>query len=181
MNLDEALEAVAGGDAGALKLVYEEMRSIVYALALSIVRNKPAAEDILQETFVRVYEKAGTYRAGSNPKAWIVTIARNLAYDVLRRESKSRSGEIQEVMCTAGDSIEQRLALTDALFQLEVMERQIVVMHVVAGLKHHEISTQLGIPAGTVRWKYRQSLSRLADMMGGDHDEEGTAHVRAKR
>lgn len=183
MNFDKVIQEIAAGNAEALKTLYEEYRFIVYSVALSILRNKPAAEDVLQETFIRVYEKAVTYQPGTNPKAWIASIARNLSYDVLRREKKQITDDfdIKETKNTTDMSVLQRLELTEALFRLEEIERQIVVMHLVVGLKHFEISEVLGIPAGTVRWKYRKSLSRLAEIMGGDKNGAETFDFRAQR
>lgn len=181
MNLEEAMKAVACGNADALRILYEHFRVMVYSIALSIVRHKPTAEDIVQETFVRVYEKAGTYEAGTNLKAWILRITRNLAYDALRRENKQLAKSCAENETATETSIVRRLELIEALFQLGEVERQIVAMYVIAGLKHNEISEQLGIPAGTVRWKYRQSLSRLAEIMGGDQDERGAARLCTKK
>ncbi len=172
MNYNDAMDAVAEGDVAALETLYEEFRYIVYSLALAIVRNHTVAEDILQETFLRVYEKAETYQTGTNLKAWIASIARNLAYDVLRREKKQISGVMNESYNTIESLVVQRLELTEALLRLGEAERQIVVLYLVAGLKHAEISVLLSIPAGTVRWKYRQSLSRLAEMLGDDKHEE---------
>jgi len=182
MDLDEALRGVANGNTAALKIVYEELRYMVYSLALSIVRSAPAAEDVLQETFLRVYEKAGTYQSGTHPKAWVLSIARNLSYDALRREKTLVSEEEwQECGATTESAILQRMELTEALWRLDETERQIVVMHLVGGLKHREISEMMGIPAGTVRWKYRQSLSRLSEWVEGDRHEAGTSSIRSKR
>ena len=180
MNVEESIQAVADGNAGALKRLYEEFRLLVYAVAISILRNKPAAEDILQETFIRVYERAATYRPGTNPKAWIASIARNLAYDALRREKKQITGNGCEPVNTTDHTLD-RLDLTKALFQLEETERQIVVLHVVAGLKHAEIGEELGLPAGTVRWKYRRGLSHLAGIIGGDRNGAKRLDYRAQK
>lgn len=181
MNLDETMHSVARGDVEALRILYEQLRVPVYALALAILRSKPEAEDVLQETFIRVYERAESYQTGTNPKAWMIAIARNLAYDALRRKKKETTSELKEDITSNDSTILQRLELTEALFRLEHLERQIVVMHAVAGLKHSEISEQLGIPAGTVRWKYRQSLSRLAEIMGGDNNGAKAPYVRAEK
>lgn len=181
MSIGEAFEEVARGNAEALKVLYEQFRYIVYSLAFSILKEKQAAEDVLQDTFVRVYEHAGACRPGTNPKAWIVSIARNLAYDAYRRGKKTASHDNTDCFGTPESSIVQRMELTEALLRLGEIERQIVVMHLLAGLKHREISEELGIPAGTVRWKYRQSLSRLAEWIGGDDHGTGTASFPAQR
>ncbi|MGZ9583074.1 RNA polymerase sigma factor [Paenibacillus marinisediminis] len=188
MNPDETIKAIAVGDTDALKDLYDELRYIVYSVALSILRKKSSAEDVLQDTFVRVYEKAATYKSGTNAKAWVISIARNLAYDALRRDKREFTNEIDEEPIGTKSSFNStetivlhRLELTEALFRLGEIERQIVVMHLVAGLKHSEISEELGIPAGTVRWKYRKSLTRLAEIIGGGESGSETFGFRATR
>ncbi|RKN66134.1 RNA polymerase sigma factor [Paenibacillus ginsengarvi] len=172
MSIEEALVAMARGDITPLRLLYDQLRSAVFSLALAILKDRQAAEDVLQETFVRVYERAASYRPGTNPKAWVVAIARNLAYDAYRHMKRAGPGEENKQVArdghTSESAIVQRMELLDALLRLGETERQIVVMHALAGLKHREIGKELGIPAATVRWKYRQSLSRLAGMIGGD-------------
>ncbi|WP_152394147.1 RNA polymerase sigma factor [Paenibacillus guangzhouensis] len=181
MNLDATMTAIANGNVEALQLIYEEYRHIVYSVALSILRHTASAEDVLQDTFIRVYEKASSYQPGTNLKAWVITIARNLAFDTIRKSNRISEEDPCIQSPTMDTAIVQRLELTEALFRLRELERQIIVMHVVAGLKHAEISKILGIPAGTVRWKYRQSLSRLAEMIGGEYDGSAAYHFQTPR
>nr|WP_280521300.1 RNA polymerase sigma factor [Paenibacillus mangrovi] len=89
--MDEALDSIVSGKIDSLQTIYKELRIPVYGLALSILQNKSWAEEIMQETFVRVYEKASNYRHGTNPKAWIISIARNLSYELLRSNIPQRS------------------------------------------------------------------------------------------
>lgn len=181
MDIDEALAETAKGNAEALRIVYEQLRPVVYSLAFSILKEKQAAEDVLHDTFVRVYERAATFRPGTHPKAWVVRIARHLAYDAYRRRKRTVPDDEDRAADTAAEhTLVQKLDLADALLRLGEIERQIVILHVMAGLKHREIGEELGLPAGTVRWKYRQSLSKLARWIGGESDEPGTAGFSAQ-
>lgn len=175
MDIDKTMEAVAKGNIEALKSIYEQFRVIAYSVAFSILGNQAEAEDVLQETFLRVYEKVDTYMPGTNPKAWILSIARNLAYDLLRRRKKTADEEPPDLpdhsFAASSQHVQLKLELTEALLQLDEVERQIIVLYLTAGLKHSEISKQLGIPAGTVRWKYRQGLKRLANILGSESDD----------
>jgi len=189
MEPERLMEKIAERQIDALKALYEQYRYLVYAIAQTIVHDKSAAEDIVQETFVRIYEKAATYRPGTNLKAWIAAMARNLSYDVLRRQSKMTL-MLPEGIADAAPSSEtalvQKMELEEALRQLGEQERQIVILYVIGGLKHAEISQVLGMPPGTVRWKYRQSLRRLAQILGGEDVAERniagrTAHFQAEK
>ena len=114
-------------------------------------------------------EKASLYRPGTNPKAWIIAIARHLAYDAMRRGKRLRT-EPLDSQAEAVSQIESasKLELMDALLQLEESERQIIVLYLLSGFKHAEISELLNLPPGTVRWKYRKGLRRLSLMIGGE-------------
>jgi RNA polymerase sigma-70 factor (ECF subfamily) len=153
---DALIGAIASGDLGALERLYRRLRVPVFAVSLAVVRDRAAAEDVLQETFVRVLEKAGTFRAGTRPRAWVLAIARNLAIDAVRRRREAAPYETRG----AGDPL-GRLVVTRALLELEPLEREIVALHALGGLTHAEIAEQLAMPPGTVRWKYRAALRRL--------------------
>jgi RNA polymerase sigma-70 factor (ECF subfamily) len=177
MSEEECIRELSKGNIQALEQLYNLMKTTVYAVALAIVRDKSMAEDIVQETFVRVYTKVDKYVPDTNPRAWVVSIARNLAYDSLRNRKGivSSSGfeegyitdEVEEIGISIDESILDRMELTSLLLKLGETERQIVVLHAVGGLKHSEISEILKIPEGTVRWKYSSTLKKLAERLGG--------------
>ncbi|MFD1676382.1 RNA polymerase sigma factor [Alicyclobacillus fodiniaquatilis] len=182
-NLDQSLLRIRQGDVEALHTLYTILRVPVYSVALSIVRNHALADEVLQETFVRVYDRVERYHSGSNPKAWVISIARNIALD-LWRSSKFRNEKHVDFDTvsphpnyTGETAIVQRITITEVLSQLDDVEREIVVLHVVAGFKHAEISKEFDIPEGTVRWKYRQALKRLSYLVGGTCDEPGRSDV----
>src|SRR5262245_22023947 len=151
--------AIAAGDLDALERLYRELRVAVYAVSLAVLRDRHAAEDVLHDTFVRVHEKADGYRPGSRPSAWVLAIARNLAIDEVRR--RSREATLNRVEPQATD---EPTLWTDARMALAPDERTIVALRVLGGLTHAEIAEQLGLPGGTVRWKYRLALRRLEEV-----------------
>jgi RNA polymerase sigma-70 factor (ECF subfamily) len=159
-DLESALAAVAAGDIGALEDVYRELRVPVFGVALAVLRDRALAEDVLQETFVRVFDRASSYRAGTRPAAWVLAIARNLALDTLRRERREQSHH-RHPHATLEDDAVSRLAVTRALLTLDRIDRELVALHDLGGLTHAEIAATLDLPAGTVRWRYRRALARL--------------------
>lgn len=163
---DAALRAVAAGDLRALERLYSDLRVSVFAVALAVVRDRATAEDVLHDTFVRVCEHAGSYRPGTRPRAWVLTIARNLAIDAVRR--RAREASLGGAHAGAAEAGLAPQIWTDALMTLEQVERELVVLHAVAGLTHAEIAERLGLPPGTVRWKYRVALERLAPLVTDD-------------
>lgn len=156
---------IAKGDKNALTAVYQLCRVSVYGFVLSILKNTHDAEDVLQNTFIKVWESAPGYKPQGKPLAWIFTIARNLCYMKLREQQKTTDISSEawlSISATAkGLTPEDRLLLTKTLDELGDQERQIVMLHAVAGFKHREIAQLLEIPLPTVLTKYHRSIKRL--------------------
>ena len=96
MTLDEALGKLAEGNDAAFDKIYEETRRTVYYIALSVVRERMLAEDVMQTTYLKVLGNASRYRRGTNAAAWIARIARNEALDLMRRRSREYSVDERE-------------------------------------------------------------------------------------
>ena len=174
-ELDALLSAVAKGDQDALAALYDYGRAAVYGLALSYLRNGHDAEDVTQDTFVRVWEKAPTYRSQGTPMAWVLTITKNLALMRLRERGKIYDLPQEDWNALAipspAVSPEERQVLLAALGALDTEERQIILLHAVSGLKHREIGELLEIPLATALSKYHRGLKKLRNLLseeGGD-------------
>jgi RNA polymerase sigma factor (sigma-70 family) len=160
---------VAHGDISALSQLYSCLKRPVFLLAYSVVSDYSLAEDVTQETFLRISEKASTYRPGTNPKAWIFTIARNLALTALRGRKCEQLSEEQPLQ--TGESIED-IAVTDADFSraiavLDSDERNIVILKIVASMKHKEIAQIMGISTGDARVRYFRALKKFKSYYEG--------------
>jgi len=75
-GLDALLVHIADSDKEALSVLYHQTKSAVYGFALSILRNQPDAEDVMQDVYVKIYTSAKSYRSEGKPMAWILTIVR---------------------------------------------------------------------------------------------------------
>lgn len=171
-ELDALLADTAAGSQAALAGVYRCARGAVYAMALSYLKNAQDAQDVTQDTFVRIWEYAAGYRPQGSPMAWMLAIARNLCLMKLRREARQTSLTDEEWNAipadSAGASPEDRQVLQDALAGLADEERRIVLLHAAAGLKHREIARLLELPLPTVLSKYRRALKKMkAQLEGG--------------
>ena len=171
-ELERILTQVAAGEQEALAALYERARGAVYGLALSIVKNTHDAQDVTQDTFVRIWECAPQYRPQGSPMAWILTVARNLARMKLRQGTRVTDLEEEEWQAIPADdsrvSSEDRLLLQTALAVLAPEERQIILLHAASGLKHREIAGLLELPLPTVLSKYHRGLKKLKIFMEGD-------------
>ncbi len=169
--LERLLLAVAAGDREALGELYGSVRAAVYALALGLLQNAHDAQDVTQDTFVKVWEAAPGYRPQGSPMAWILTIARNLC-----RMRQRREGRLVDLTDAEWEAIpaqspavtpEDRQLLQTALSALSAQERQVVLLHA-EGLKHREIAALLELPLPTVLSKYRRALKKMRVFLEGE-------------
>ncbi len=173
-ELEQLLLQVGQGDREAFARLYSLTRGAVYALALTLLHDAHEAQDVAQDAFVRVWERASGYRPQGAPMAWLLTVARNQALSRLRQGG--RRVELDEeawnaIPAQAPDvSPEDRQVLQEALAGLGAEERQIVLLHAVAGLKHREIARLLEQPLSTVLSKYHRGLKKLRALMKGESD-----------
>ncbi len=178
-QLDGCIAGIAQGDRDALAELYRQTSTSVYAFALSILKNVHDAEDVLQESYLRIYDAAWSYRSHGKPMAWIMTIVRNLC--MMRLREKSRTAELTEedwndaLSESCEMNIDDRIILSQCLSQLGEDERQIVILHAVTGFKHREIAAFLDMPLATVLSKYSRSLKKLKNYLERRawHDEPG--------
>jgi RNA polymerase sigma-70 factor (ECF subfamily) len=179
------LNRVADRDETALALLYERYAQLIYALALRILQQPELAEDLVQETFVRVWRRASTFRSGpGGVPAWLFRIARNLALDQLRRQA-ARPHTIQLAADSDGETAGHNLVdpavdvaeqgwqrvrrdqVRNALTQLPLEQRQVIELAYFAGLTHRELANQLGVPLGTVKSRLRRGLQTLSRLLPG--------------
>ena len=175
--LEDLLLRTAAGDQDAFGAMYHRTRTAVYALALSYLKRHADAEDVTQNTFIRVWERAGQYQPQGKPMPWLLAIARNLSLMALRQ--RRREDTLPEEDWNALPALSERLTPEDAhtlrtlLNALDDQERRIVVLHAVTGLKHREIAALLELPLSTVLSKYSRSIKKLrTQLLEGDvpHD-----------
>ena len=170
-ELERLLSGIAAGRPEDMTELYSRTRTAVYSLALSYLGNAHDAQDITQDTFVQVWERAGQYRPNGSPMGWLLTVCRNLALMRIRRAD--RHADLDDSGWDAipaeekGISVEERALLQDALALLDENERRVVMLHAAAGMKHREIASLLEMPLATVLSKYHRALKKLRAFMKG--------------
>ncbi len=170
----DVLRRIVLRDEAAIAVLYDRHNQEVYGIALRVLRVASEAEDVLQETFMRVWERADTYdpRLGS-PAAWLARIARNRAIDRFRAR-KSRQpvdGQVPE-----GTVVDSRVVTTPetllaqestagvvrgALAHLPPPQRTLIEAAFFEGCTHQELSQRFGVPLGTVKARIRTGLLAL--------------------
>ena len=170
LELDERLILrMANGDRDAFSDLYHQTSSAVYGFALSILKNQHDAENVMHDTYIRAYKSAGSYKPMGKPMAWILTIVKNLSYNLLKTGRVSEDITQYESLLNVdeGDTAIDRMILAKAFAILELEERQIVILHALTGMKHREIAELLDVPIGTVLSKYNRSLAKMKKEIEG--------------
>ncbi len=164
-ELQQLLIHIAGGEREALAELYQRTRSAVYGLALSYLKNAQDAQDLTQDVYVQVWDRAEQYRLIGSPMGWLLAVCRNLCLMRLRREERHAALSEEEWDAIpareCGLDADERALLQGALASLTDEERRIVLLHAVTGLKHREIAALLELPLPTVLSKYHRALKNL--------------------
>ncbi len=179
-QLENWLKGVAGKDRQAFRSLYDATAAKLFGYAVRIVNKHELAEEILQESFISIWNSAASFQpALSSPMTWMTTIVRNKAFDLLRRldhaveidadnyrddESSVIANDNQAARSTPGDALQlsqNAAALSTCFNQLEGMHRQAIAMAFYHDLSHGEVAAQLKLPIGTVKYWIRRGLERL--------------------
>jgi RNA polymerase sigma-70 factor, ECF subfamily len=171
---EAALKACAGGDAAALRAIYEAEAAAMLGVALRIVRRRDLAEDVVQEAFVQIWRKAGQFDpALGTGRSWMFAIVRNRALNLVRNRSRedfvgdealedlAENHQQEDLIERMGEGEALRLCLQ----ALDRPRRQSLVLAYAGGFSHGEIAGRLGVPLGTVKAWIRRSLHSLRECM----------------
>lgn len=170
MNRDKPIEKLIlqlGADKTVLEKLYTELKTDVYAFALSKIHNRFDAEDIVQDTFIQIYKNANLYKPQGKPMAWIFAIENNLILAFFNRNNKFESYDdsIDSSKLISDDDFEKEFdeesKFKQLLSPLNDEEKQIIVLHVVSSLKFIEIANLLKMPLSTVISKYNRSIKKI--------------------
>jgi RNA polymerase sigma-70 factor (ECF subfamily) len=170
------VQQVARQDRDAFSQLYDRCSSMVFTIAMRMLRVRSDAEDLLQEVFVQIWRQAGSYsEERGSPEAWIINIARSRAIDkirsIRRREQSfvltddpARSESTENVESAVADT-EAKLMMNSALTTLPEAQRKILELAYFDGLTQTEIAQRLSEPLGTVKTRMRAGIQRLRDML----------------
>lgn len=135
---------------------YEQYKNGVFRYALSILKDPHMAEDVLQETFLKLLMGKG-YPDPGREQAWIYKVARNLCLDYLRKMKKEQAEQI-------ASSQESEYAYIELIAPLPQKEQEIVTLKIVGGLTHKEIAAVLNITEKAAQKRYERALAALREM-----------------
>jgi RNA polymerase sigma-70 factor (ECF subfamily) len=175
-NWIEALQRIAAGDQTAFVEFYEATSSLVFSLALRILQERAAAEDVVVDVYSQVWDRASTYdHQRGTPLAWLLALTRSRAIDQLRARTRRREAEPLEDVSNVDFSIpdpeeltalaERRRFVRRALESLTDEQRRVIELAYFSGLSHTAIAAALGQPLGTVKTRIRTGMLRLRELL----------------
>ncbi|MCS7207852.1 MAG: sigma-70 family RNA polymerase sigma factor [Dehalococcoidia bacterium] len=176
----DLLALVAAGREEGLETLYDRYARAVFNVAYGVLQDTGAAEEVVQEVFLAVWQKAHTYsEARGSPRLWLLSIAHHRAIDLLRK--RRREGTIDSDTPLPARSIphqppddpvdeaiarERGARLLKALELLDPSQREVLLLTYFHGYTQKEVAQRLGIPLGTVKTRIRLGLLKLRSLLG---------------
>ena len=172
--IEQCLISLAENKLEAMDQLYEITSKDIYAFALAKVCNRFDAEDITQDTFIRIYENAKLYTPIGKPLAWIFTIETNVINRYFNLKNRNTNIEDESILETIEDSSKideskeiKNEYLRKLLSNLSEFEREVISLHLVSDLKFREIAKILNKPLSTVLSKYNRAIKKLKKIAEG--------------
>jgi RNA polymerase sigma-70 factor (ECF subfamily) len=170
------LGAVAEGDNAAFDRLYAATRAKLYGVVLRILRRADLAEEVMQDTYLRVWRSAGEFDSSlATPITWMVAIARNRALDVVRKKGEASIEEETQAMEAASDepSPLARHEMTDELRRLlaclgdlEEERRRLVLLAYYSGWSREQLAAEFDKPVNTIKIWLRRALFEIRECLG---------------
>ncbi len=173
----ELLKRIGQGDGGSLEEFYDRLSGVLFSTAYRVLNNQVAAEDVLQDVFIQIWEKAPLYNpALGKPLTWAVALTRNKAIDRLRSTQRrnrlhdhvQRESEIFDQFDARNSfdavaSVETSKLVRQAIEKLSTDQRQVIELAFFSSMTQAEIAERLNQPLGTIKARIRRGLMKLRD------------------
>ncbi|MSU89047.1 RNA polymerase sigma factor [Rhodobacteraceae bacterium 2CG4] len=146
------------------------------AFALSLTRNRAAADDLVQDSIVKAWQNIDKFQPGTNLRAWLFTILRNLFYSARRKSKREVQDSDGAMMATLSEKPEHdgRLAMADfetAFAKLNVEQREALILVGASGFSYEEAAGMCGVAMGTIKSRVNRGRARLVELLDLKEDE----------
>jgi RNA polymerase sigma-70 factor (ECF subfamily) len=176
-DLADLLAATAKRDQAAFQALFRATRAKLYGVALRILKRHDLAEEVVQETYVNVWNNAARFDAAvASPVTWMATIARNRAIDLLRKRREASIEDEPAAMEIAADlpnplaareTSEDLQRLMACLGRLDEERKRLVLLAYYDGLSREQLAARFAAPVNTIKTWLRRSLMEIRDCLGG--------------
>lgn len=170
-NDADLMQAIVVGDETAFNTFYERHSRATLGVLLRLIREPGDAEDVMQETFLQVWNRAQQYDAErASPAAWLTMIARSRGLDFLRKRRPDTPDDFFDPAFEHDPTLqlvqdESRDRVRQALAQLPPDQRDAIRLAFLGGMTHEQISVNLGVPLGTIKTRIRLGIRRLRALL----------------
>ena len=163
MTLDQLMKKLAVGEQEVFESIYAKTHNTVFYIALSILKERSLAEDVMQTTYLQLLRNASQYRHGTNANAWIAKITRNEALKVLKKRERERYvDETQNLnLFGTGQTDDYELLIDLARNILPQDEFEVLILVAAAGYKRREVAELMNIPLSTVTYKLNCATGKM--------------------
>lgn len=181
----ELLATVAHGDRTARDAAFRELvdrhRQRVHALCMRYFGNRADAQDAVQETFLTVLRRAGTFRGEAQVSTWLHRVTINTCHDLARKRARRPQTPVEDIAAVVDavdaahddlDALHLADVLREALASLDEETRALLLLCVVEGAPYAEVAQLYGIAVGTVKSRVHRARARLATLLGGLLDDD---------
>jgi RNA polymerase sigma-70 factor (ECF subfamily) len=167
------LQQIQAGDEEALVALHAQYANLVYSVAYRVLNDQMAAEEVTQDTFMRLWHKSYTFDPEKGRFiTWLLTVTRRLAIDVLRQRQRREpvTGMLfmdedpnlwENVLASDGSGSDLRRTLVSVLSELPSEQRQLIELVYFYGMTHSDIAETTGLPLGTVKTRIRLGMQKL--------------------
>ncbi len=170
-EFEACIQRIRQGDKEGLRRIYEAYVGLIYSVVYELTRQREDAQDLTSDFFIRLWEKADSYRPGGRHKGWMASIARHMAVDHLRRRGRELPAEEEAITAENGkgygetgsfaEELVGDLTVQEVMAGLKSAQREVLDLKILGDMTFQEIANVLGKPLGTVSWLYRQGIAQL--------------------
>lgn len=171
-------------DEQALDTLYARYGKLIFTLALHITGDRTTAEEATQDTFLSIWQSAGTFQEGSSTAAWLIGIARHRAIDLTRGRNyrfHAHSTVLSDTFTSHTDvhmeQLAETLSIQAALRTLSTKQYEVIALAYYSGLTQSEIAAQLNVPLGTIKARMRIGLLKLRELLYDTANDEEIHHL----
>jgi RNA polymerase sigma-70 factor (ECF subfamily) len=174
------IQSIGAGQSAALSILYDRYGRLAFSLAVNIVGDAALAEEITQDVFLQIWNKAATYNSlQGKVVTWLASVTRHRAIDILRRQGARPEGhqvELEDGLpafapedeITVENSIEfaqEKRRIQNAITRLPPEQQKVLALAYFKGLTHQEIAETCGEPLGTVKTRIRLAMQKMRQIL----------------
>ena len=180
MTADDLVDAFRSGDATGVSRLYQAYGSLVFAVAFRVLKNQGLAEEATQETFVKAWHSADSFDRSKQLAPWLAVIAKRVAIDISRRETRRSHDQLDADRVAAGDDVYAQLddvwRVRSALASLRAEDQVVLRMLHYQGLSQQEVAEHMMVPIGTVKSRAYAARQHLLERL--QEQDEPMAELR---